>query len=71
MKKERLFFSAGEAGYKDLQVVAFTGGDTVSFSAEDEWCGCTETGFGATVSVDINRNDAEKLVEMLTKWLGT
>lgn len=69
MAEERVYFQAGENGYKDLQVTAFEGGESLSFSAEDEWCGGTDTGFGATVSVDIKREDVKKLVDTLNKWL--
>ena len=69
--KKRFVFEAGESGYKDLQVVAIEGENTVYFSAEDEWCGSTETGFGATVGVEITRDDASRLIAMLTEWLST
>ena len=66
MEKKRFFFEAGNDD-KGLQVVETTGGK-LSFSANNDWCGSTETGFGATVTVDITKEDAKRLLELLTKW---
>ncbi len=67
-KKERMFYEAGDNDL-GLQVVAFAGGLDVDFSANNEWCGSTETGFGATVTVSLNREDAARLRDWLNTWL--
>lgn len=67
MHKDRLFFEAGNDDL-GLQVVSTEGG-SISFSINDEWCGSTETGFGATVTVDITKDDAIRLRDLLTEWL--
>jgi hypothetical protein len=68
---ERIFFSGGQSFSEDLQLVAVEGSKTCNFSAEDEWCGSSETGFGATVSVDLDRDEAKELVLKLQQWLDS
>ena len=70
MTRERLFFESDANPDNNLQVVAYVGGDTAEFSANDEWCGSTETGFGATVSVSVDRDSAARLVTVLQQWLA-
>ena len=67
---QRSFFEAGTDDL-GLQVVAIDGNDRVNFSCNNDWCGDTQSGIGATVSVDITREDAQRLVAMLSKWLAT
>lgn len=67
---ERMYFEAGDDDL-GLQVVAFAGGKDLSFSCNNDWCGDTESGFGATVSVSLGREDAEKLRDFLDAWLKT
>ena len=67
---ERMFFEAGNDDL-GLQVVAFAGGKEIEFSANNDWCGSTETGFGATVTVSLTRDDAERLRDLLDAWLKT
>jgi hypothetical protein len=50
-----------------LQVVVSEEG--LSFSNQDDWCGCTETGFGATVSVQLSRVQVAELHASLGRWL--
>jgi hypothetical protein len=52
-----------------IQVVPFDGG--ISISAQDDWCGDTETGFGATVSVQLTREQVAELHAALGRYLGT
>lgn len=66
--KNKLFFEVGNDDL-GLQVVETTDGN-LSFSANDELCGDTESGFGATVTVCITRDDAKRLIDALTKWVG-
>ena len=68
MEKERLFFEAGNENW-GLQVVETIDGN-LGFSANNEFCGSSETGFGATVTVDITKEDAKRLIELLNKWVG-
>lgn len=68
---ERIFFNGGKAFSEDLQVVAVEGSETCNFSTEDEWCGSTETGFGATVSVDLDRNEVKELILKLQQWIDS
>lgn len=53
-----------------MQVVV-TGADTLGFSNSDDWCGDTESGFGAIVSVDLSRKQVAKLHAALGRWLAT
>lgn len=70
--KKTLSLSLSKEGEdKNLQVIACEGARTVSFSLEDEWYGDSDSGFGATLYIDVTREDAAKLVAMLTKWLNT
>jgi hypothetical protein len=41
----------------------------LSFSCQDDWCGDTEFGFGATVNVDISREQVADLAQSLINWL--
>lgn len=52
-----------------IQVVPFKGG--ISISAQDDWCGSSETGFGATVSVQLTREQAVAFHEALGRYLAT
>lgn len=70
MSNERLFFTGGQSEDLNVQIIAEIGADSINISANNEWCGSTETGFGATVCVDVQRNDVERLYEILGKWLG-
>ena len=51
-----------------MQVVEVEGG--LSFSNQDDWCGDSETGFGATVSVMLTRQQVAELHAALGSWLG-
>lgn len=70
MSEDRLFF---ETDVEDpgCQAVAFKGKDTMTISNNNDWCGDTESGFGATVSVTLTRADAKRLRDMLNEWLAT
>lgn len=41
------------------------------FSNQDDWCGDTESGFGATVGVTLSRQQVEDLHESLGNWLSS
>jgi len=69
--QERMFFESSPNSDHNLQVVAFVGADEAEFSANDEWCGSSETGFGATITVSLDRESAARLVDMLMQWLRT
>ena len=53
-----------------MQVV-ITGKDSLGFSNNDDWCGDSETGFGATVAVELTREQVSKLHSALGDWLAT
>lgn len=71
---ERILFEAGDAvngiDYLGIQIVGEIGGERLAISCNDEWCGSTETGFGATVSLDISKQDARRLRNYLNQYLG-
>jgi hypothetical protein len=69
-EQERLFFETDKED-PSCQAVAFKGAETMTISNNNDWCGDTETGFGATVSIDLTRADAMRLRDMLNKWLAT
>lgn len=52
-----------------LQVVSLVDG-TLSFSNQDDWCGSTETGFGATVVINLSRQQVCELHASLGRWLA-
>ena len=70
MNEKRFFFETDNED-PGCQAVAIQGEPTVSISNTDDWCGSTETGFGAIVSIDLTREDARRLVLMLNEWLTT
>ena len=70
MDEKRFFFETDQED-PGCQAVAIQGESTVSISNTDDWCGSTETGFGATVSICLTRADARRLVSMLVEWLAT
>jgi hypothetical protein len=68
MDENRFFFASTE-GDPSLQVT--DGGDgELTFSANNDWCGSTETGFGATVMVSLPRADIARLHAQLGAWLA-
>ena len=70
MSDDRFFFDVSATRPDvDMQVVACDG--KVNFSINNDWCGNTESGFGATVDIDINREDTQKLISVLQEWLKT
>lgn len=52
-----------------LQIIAEEEDNVIHVKAFDEWCGDTETGFGAEVSVDLDIGSAIKLRDFLNEWL--
>jgi len=68
MNEKRLFFET-EVEDPGCQATAYRGGDQLRISNNDDWCGDTETGFGATVSVGLTREDATRLRDMIDTWL--
>jgi hypothetical protein len=45
--------------------------DGISISAQDDWCGDTESGFGATVSVPLTREQVVALRDALSAYLDS
>lgn len=41
----------------------------INISCTDNWCGDTENGFGATVALDLNKEQVVKLRDFLNDWL--
>lgn len=65
---ERLIFDTDSD--PGLQVVTLaTGG--LSFSNNDDWCGDTESGFGATVAIELKHAQVEALHVALGLWLAS
>lgn len=50
-----------------MQVVATDTG--LSFSNQDDWCGDTESGFGATVAIQLDKAQVSALHAALGRWL--
>ena len=65
MNKNRLVFDTDSD--PGMQVVV--AGDGLSFSNQDDWCGDSESGFGATVAVTLSREQVIALNCALTEWL--
>lgn len=70
MTDNKLLFTMDDAD-NNLQAAASKGDKTIYFTAINEWCGCTETGFGATVDVELSIEDAKRLASMIQAWLST
>lgn len=64
MRDERLLVEV-ERGFVDVEVRAFRG--TISIETNDHWCGSTESGFGAQVSMNLTREQAKALGEFLAR----
>lgn len=62
---ERLIFDTDSD--PGMQVVVT--GEGLSFSNQDDWCGDTESGFGATVAIRLSRQQVQTLYEALGRWL--
>lgn len=54
-----------------LQVTVNPGNGGLNFTANDEWCGDSETGFGALVTVTLHVGEVMELSESLRAWLAT
>lgn len=65
------FFFETKVDDPGCQATAYEGSETLSISNNNDWCGSTETGFGATVVVELTRDDAERLAAMIHEWLST
>lgn len=63
---ERLIFTVGDGYATGLDVIDC--GDTVSFHNHDDWCGDTESGFGAEVIISVKHDDVLKLIIGLSAW---
>ena len=70
-RDEKRFFFETDIDDPGCQAVAIQGEPTVSISNNSDSCGSTETGLGATVAVELTREDARRLVVMLNEWLTT
>lgn len=54
-----------------MQVVATSDSPPrLVFSNQDDWCGSTESGFGATVAIELKREQVAQLHAALGEWLG-
>ena len=67
MSDKRLIFDTDSD--PGLQVVTLADGG-LSFSNNDDWCGDTESGFGATVVIELKREQVEELHKSLGCWLA-
>lgn len=56
-------------GSQDKGLQVSTSDNAVYLKAFDEWCGSTETGFGAEVGVSLDVGSAIKLRDFLNEWL--
>ena len=65
------FFFQTQVDDPGCQFVGNSGSDTASISNNHDWCGDTETGFGATVAVDLTRDDARRLRDTIDAWLAS
>ncbi|OMH39761.1 hypothetical protein [Motiliproteus sp. MSK22-1] len=65
---DRLFYEAGSDA-QGCQIVAISGARHITVSNNDDLCGDSSTGFGATVAIDISRADVERLRDFLNQWL--
>lgn len=43
--------------------------DNIYIEIEDEWCGDTESGFGALVGINLNGDQVKKVHDFLGNWL--
>lgn len=68
--ENRTLFTAGNDD-NDLQIVAEAGAKQIEVTSNCEWCGDTETGFGATVHVSITREEVVALRDFLDAWIAT
>ena len=67
---ERFFFET-DAKDPSCQFVGNADEDTATISNNDDWCGDTESGFGATVSIQLTRDDARRLRDAIDAWLAS
>ena len=65
----RTIFNAGDEE-NNIQIVGIEGNTKLDLTSYCEWCGDTESGFGATVSVPITRKEATALRDFLDNWLA-
>lgn len=66
MTRERLVYDTDTD--PGVQVV-MTSDTSLSFSCQDDWCGDTESGFGATVNVELDIEQVRELWSALGYWL--
>lgn len=59
-----------EHGLESLQFVGNAGEERASISCEDPYCGDTQSGIGATVSIMFNRDEAKGLADAIYQWLN-
>lgn len=60
----RLIIEADAGGGDEVQFTKLKGG-TLNIEIDEPWAGSTETGFGATTSIDLNKEHVARLVAWL------
>lgn len=66
---DRAFVFEAEDGIGDEMQVAIRPG-VVHFEIDEPWAGSTETGFGATTSIEMSFDEARELVRWLSPKIG-
>jgi len=54
----------------DQGMNVISGDKRLYFNCYDEWCGSTETGFGAEVTATLNIEQVKELYKYLGEWLA-
>jgi hypothetical protein len=62
---DRMIFTVGDD--EGLQVVSL--GKSLSFHNHDDWCGDTEAGFGAEVTIELDFASVVELHTAIGKWI--
>lgn len=66
--RERYFFQT-EREDPGCQFVGVQGADTATITNSDDCCGDTESGLGASVTIELSRDDAKRLSDTIMEWL--
>ncbi len=65
------FFFETEVEDPGCNFIAQEGAEIATITNHSDWCGDTESGFGATVSIEITRDDAKRLAHTLLEWVNS
>ena len=71
LENDMRFFFHTEAEDPGCQFVGNSGEPTATISNNNDWCGDTESGFGATVAIELTRADAKRLRDTIDAWLAS